>query len=73
MYLFMPIWQGVVGVGFVTAIVLVATEQAPLVPGPVALLLAYGLAFSNTILGCLASRTTGGWRSWRSRGPGGRT
>jgi hypothetical protein len=60
----MPVWQGIVGVGFVTAIVLVATDQAPLVPSPVVLLLAYLLAFSNTVLGCIASRTSPGWRSW---------
>jgi cellulose synthase/poly-beta-1,6-N-acetylglucosamine synthase-like glycosyltransferase len=63
-YLLMPVWQAVVGVGFAVAVYLWVSGQASLMPTPVALLVAYLLAFSNTILGCLASRGGKGWRPW---------
>ena len=63
-YLLMPVWQAVVGVGFAVAVYLAASGQASLVPTPVAVLVAYLLAFSNTVLACLASRGGTGWRAW---------
>jgi cellulose synthase/poly-beta-1,6-N-acetylglucosamine synthase-like glycosyltransferase len=64
LYLFMPLWQSVVGLGFVTAIVLWATGTVGIVPSAETLPLVYLLGFSNGVLGCFAARQGTGWRSW---------
>jgi 1,2-diacylglycerol 3-beta-glucosyltransferase len=63
-YLFMPLWQSLVGLGFLTAIVLWLTGQVGLVPSAETLPLVYVLGFSNGVLGCFAARQASGWRSW---------
>lgn len=63
-YLFMPVWQGIVGAGFVAAIVLCFTGVAGVVPSAESLPVVYVLGFSNGVLGCFAARQSTGWRSW---------
>jgi 1,2-diacylglycerol 3-beta-glucosyltransferase len=64
LYLFMPVWQTVVGLGFVTAIVLWATGQVGVVPAAESIPVVYLLGFANGVLGCFAARQGRGWRSW---------
>jgi 1,2-diacylglycerol 3-beta-glucosyltransferase len=63
-YLFMPLWQSLVGLGFVTAAVLWLTGSVGLVPSAETIPLVYVLGFSNGVLGCFAARQASGWRSW---------
>lgn len=64
-YLLMPVWQGIVAAALVGAFVLALFSDVPLVgAGPWRLLIAYLLAFSGTVLGCIAARRTGGARGW---------
>ncbi len=64
LYLFMPVWQGLVGAAFVGAVTLAAIGVAPFWnSGPSwQLLLFYVLAFGGTILGCIAGRRGDGPR-----------
>lgn len=64
LYLFMPLWQSIVGLGFVTAIVLWATGAVGIVPSAETIPLVYVLGFSNGVLGAFAARQATGWRSW---------
>jgi 1,2-diacylglycerol 3-beta-glucosyltransferase len=64
LYLLMPIWQTIVGSALVVAVVLAALGIAPLTPSAEVLPEVYVLGFSNAILGCLATRHSGGWRGW---------
>jgi 1,2-diacylglycerol 3-beta-glucosyltransferase len=64
LYLLMPLWQSLVGLGFVTAVVLWVTGTAGLVPAAKAIPLVYVLGFSNSVLGSFAARQAAGWRSW---------
>ncbi len=66
LYLFMPIWQGLVGAAFVGAVVLAALGIAPFWSGGPSwqLLLFYALAFGGTVLGCVAGRRSEGLRGW---------
>lgn len=66
LYLFMPIWQGLVGIAFITAVVLAAVGVSPFwANGPTwQLALFYVLAFAGTVLGCLAARRGDGPRGW---------
>ncbi len=63
-YLLMPFWQGIVGVGLLAAIYLALSGTAPLWGGGPTWQLGffYILAFGGTILGCIASRASDGWR-----------
>jgi 1,2-diacylglycerol 3-beta-glucosyltransferase len=63
-YLLMPVWQATVGVGLVCAIALFALGLAPIIPSVEVWPEVYILGFSNSVLGCLATRHTTGWRSW---------
>ncbi len=65
-YLLMPLWQGIIGVAFITAVTLMLLGIAPLwSSGPGwQLLLFYLLAFGGTILGCIAARRGSGARGW---------
>ena len=64
LYLLMPLWQSLVGLGFVTAIVLWSTGTVGLVPSAETIPVVYVLGFSNGVLGCFAARQASGWRSW---------
>jgi 1,2-diacylglycerol 3-beta-glucosyltransferase len=64
LYLLMPLWQTVVGAALVCAIALAAFDIAPIVPSADVLPEVYVLGFSNSVLGCLATRHATGWRSW---------
>jgi cellulose synthase/poly-beta-1,6-N-acetylglucosamine synthase-like glycosyltransferase len=64
LYLLMPLWQSIVGAAVVCAVVLAATGTASIVPSLQLLPLVYVLAFSNSVLGCLAARHACGFRSW---------
>jgi 1,2-diacylglycerol 3-beta-glucosyltransferase len=61
-YLLMPVWQGIVGVAVVAAVVLAVTEVAPFwAGGPTwQLVVVYLLAFGGTVLGCVAARRNQG-------------
>ena len=63
-YLFMPVWQGVVGIGLLAAVFLALTGTAePWGGGPTwQLAFFYLLAFGGSILGCVASRSREGFR-----------
>jgi cellulose synthase/poly-beta-1,6-N-acetylglucosamine synthase-like glycosyltransferase len=65
-HLLMPLWQGVIGATFVTAIVLALGGVAPFWDGGPGwqLLLFYLLAFGGTILGCIAARRGRGPLGW---------
>jgi 1,2-diacylglycerol 3-beta-glucosyltransferase len=63
-YLFMPLWQSLVGLGFVTAVVLWLSGAVGLVPSAETIPVVYVLGFSNGVLGCFAARQASGWRSW---------
>ncbi len=65
-YLHMPFWQGIVGIGLVTTIVLWATRTVPIWSGGPTweLLLFYVLAFGGTIMGCVAARSSRGPAGW---------
>jgi 1,2-diacylglycerol 3-beta-glucosyltransferase len=66
LYLLMPLWQTIVGVALVIAIILAATGEAPLWGGGPTwqLALVYVLTFGGTVLGCIASRTSSGVTGW---------
>jgi 1,2-diacylglycerol 3-beta-glucosyltransferase len=65
-YLLMPFWQGIVGLGLVAAIYLLATGTAPVWGGGPAWQLAffYLLCFGGTVMGCIAARTDRGLPGW---------
>jgi hypothetical protein len=65
-YLLMPVWQGIIGPSFLTAIALMILQIAPFWNGGPSwqLLLFYALAFGGTILGYIASRRSVGVRGW---------
>src|SRR5690606_18503629 len=65
-YLFMPVWQGVIGVALVAAVALAVLDVAPFWGGGPTwqLALFYGLAFGGTMLACLAGRRGRGVRGW---------
>ena len=64
LYLLMPLWQTIIGAALVCAIALAAFDLAPLMPSASILPVVYVLGFSNSVLGCLATRNAKGWRSW---------
>lgn len=66
LYLHMPIWQGIVGIGLVAAIFLWATGQAAIWNGGPTWQLAffYVLAFGGTIMGCIAAKSRRGPVGW---------
>ncbi len=66
LYLMMPAWQGIVGIGMLLALALAITGTAPFWGnGPTwELAFFYLLAFGGTILGCIASRLSGGAWGW---------
>ncbi|MBS1889032.1 MAG: glycosyltransferase family 2 protein [Actinobacteria bacterium] len=65
-YLFMPFWQGLIGLGLLGAVVLAITGAAPFWGGGPTwqLLLFYVLAFGGTSLGVIASRAEQGPFGW---------
>ncbi len=65
-YLLMPIWQGVIGLGLVGALVLWATGAVPFWgAGPTwQLAFFYLLAFGGTTMGCVAARSGTGPLGW---------
>jgi cellulose synthase/poly-beta-1,6-N-acetylglucosamine synthase-like glycosyltransferase len=65
-YLLMPLWQGIIGASFVTALVLMALGVAPFWDGGPSwqLLVFWVLAFGGTVLGCVAARAGDGPRGW---------
>lgn len=65
-YLLMPLWQGVIGASFLTAIGLAAFGVAPFWDGGPGWQLAvfYLLAFGGSILGCIAARRSDGPLGW---------
>jgi 1,2-diacylglycerol 3-beta-glucosyltransferase len=65
-YLLMPLWQGLIGVTFLAAIVLTGFGVAPFWGGGPTwqMLVFYALAFGGTILGCVAARRSTGMRGW---------
>jgi 1,2-diacylglycerol 3-beta-glucosyltransferase len=66
LYLLMPFWQGIIGVGLVAALFLAASGEAPFWgAGPTWQLgFFYVLAFGGTILGCVAARASRGPLGW---------
>jgi cellulose synthase/poly-beta-1,6-N-acetylglucosamine synthase-like glycosyltransferase len=66
LYLLMPVWQAVVGVGLLAALALALTGVAPLWGGGPTWQLGffYLLAFGGTILGCVAARASRGPLGW---------
>ena len=66
LYLMMPLWQAIVGAAFVCAIVLAALGIASVIPSAEILPEVYVLGFSNSVLGCLATRRTAGRGRLRS-------
>ncbi len=66
LYLFMPVWQGVVGVGLISAVILWLTGTAAIWAGGPTWQLGffYLLAFGGSILGCVASRCREGKRGY---------
>lgn len=65
-YLYMPLWQGIVGLGLAADVVLWATGTAPIWDyGPSwELGLFYALAFGGTIMGCIAACARRGPIGW---------
>ena len=65
-YLLMPVWQGIIGLSFATAVALAILDVAPFwAAGPTLLLLVfYLLAFGGSVLGCIAARRSAGPRGW---------
>jgi 1,2-diacylglycerol 3-beta-glucosyltransferase len=63
LYLLMPLWQTIVGAALACAIALGALGIAPITPSTDILPEVYVLGFSNSVLGCLATRHASG-RSW---------
>jgi 1,2-diacylglycerol 3-beta-glucosyltransferase len=65
-YLLMPFWQGIVGLGLAGAIYLAISGTAPFWGGGPTwqLVFFWALCFGGTILGCIASRTSEGVRGW---------
>jgi cellulose synthase/poly-beta-1,6-N-acetylglucosamine synthase-like glycosyltransferase len=65
-YLLMPLWQGIIGASFFTALVLMLLGVAPFWgDGPGwTLVLFWILAFGGTILGCIAARMSRGPAGW---------
>jgi 1,2-diacylglycerol 3-beta-glucosyltransferase len=65
-YLFMPVWQAIIGATFLAATALAILRVAPFWGGGPTwqLLLFYTLAFGGTILGCIAARRSAGVRGW---------
>jgi cellulose synthase/poly-beta-1,6-N-acetylglucosamine synthase-like glycosyltransferase len=65
-YLFMPFWQGIIGLGLVGAVLLAVLGEAPFWGGGPTwhLLLFYLLAFGGTSLGVIASRAEQGPPGW---------
>ncbi len=65
-YLLMPFWQGIIGLGLIAALFLAAAGQAPFWGGGPTWQLAffYLLAFGGTILGCVAARASRGPFGW---------
>jgi cellulose synthase/poly-beta-1,6-N-acetylglucosamine synthase-like glycosyltransferase len=65
-YLLMPWWQGVIGVGLVSAIYLLATGTAPLYGAGTVwqILFFYLLGFGGTVMGCIAARSNRGPVGW---------
>jgi cellulose synthase/poly-beta-1,6-N-acetylglucosamine synthase-like glycosyltransferase len=65
-YMLMPIWQGIVGLGLLGALFLLATGTAPFWgTGPTWQLgFFYLLAFGGTMLGCIAARAEQGPLGW---------
>jgi cellulose synthase/poly-beta-1,6-N-acetylglucosamine synthase-like glycosyltransferase len=65
-YVFMPIWQGLIGLALVSAFVLAIAGVAPFWGGGPTwqLLLVYLLAFGGTVLGCIAAKRQDGARGW---------
>ncbi len=66
LYLLMPVWQGIVGVGLVAALGLMVAGVAPLWGGGPTWQLGffYLLAYGGTILGCVAARASRGPLGW---------
>ncbi len=65
-YLLMPFWQGIIGIGLVAALFLALSGEAPFWgAGPTWQLgFFYLLAFGGTILGCVAARASRGPLGW---------
>ncbi|MGZ8667627.1 MAG: glycosyltransferase family 2 protein [Solirubrobacterales bacterium] len=65
-YLLMPLWQGIIGVALIAAVVFAITGVAPFwAGGPTWMLVAFYLfAFGGTVLGAIASRTRDGLRGY---------
>ena len=63
LYLLMPLWQAIAGAALVGAVVLAGLGLAPITPSPEILPEVYVLAFSNSVLGCIATRHAAG-RGW---------
>ena len=66
LYLLMPFWQGIIGIGLLAAIFLWITGAAPFWGGGPTLQLVffYLLAFGGTTLGCIAARSRSGPLGW---------
>jgi 1,2-diacylglycerol 3-beta-glucosyltransferase len=64
LFLLMPLWQTIVGAALVCAAVLAALRVTTIVPSAEYLPVVYVLGFSNPLLGCLASRSASGLRTW---------
>jgi len=62
-YLLMPLWQGIVGIAFIAALILAAFGDVPLWAGGVTWELAavYTLGFGGTVMGAVAARRGMGW------------
>jgi 1,2-diacylglycerol 3-beta-glucosyltransferase len=65
-YLLMPLWQALIGLALIAAIILAATDRAPFWDGGPWWQIAvfYVLGFGATLLGCLASKASAGPRGW---------
>ena len=66
LYLLMPFWQGIIGLGLLGALFLWISGQVPLWGGGPTwqLLFFYLLAFGGTTLGCIAARSEQGPLGW---------
>jgi 1,2-diacylglycerol 3-beta-glucosyltransferase len=66
LYLLMPFWQGIIGLGLLGALFLWVSGQVPIWGGGPTwqLLFFYLLAFGGTTLGCIASRAESGPLGW---------